>query len=112
MQCTIYKLINDDDVIAMVEQSVDGNTIHDPRYIAILPNDDGTLRVELAPFTFFSTEIPEFLSEHVLFKVEASPEIARIYSRSLISFPKDDSSINNAPSMDLQINNIQNKTIH
>jgi len=112
MQCVIYKLINDDDVIAMVEQSADGNTIHNPRYIAIFPNDDGTLRVELAPFTFFSICIPEFLSEHVLFKVEASPEIARIYSRSLTSFPKDDPSVNNDPLMDLQINDIQNKTIH
>jgi len=86
----IYRLINDDEIIAKTEV-VDGIILlHNPMLIDVSFNDEGRLEVRMMPYTIYTTTIKVFQDSHVLMAVEAPEEIIEIYNNSILNRDESD----------------------
>jgi len=82
---SIYRLINDDEIIAKTEV-VDGVALlHNPMLIDISFNNEGRLEVRMMPYTIYATTIKVFQDSHILMAVEAPEEIIEIYNNLILN---------------------------
>jgi len=93
----IYRLINDDDVIARAEIVDSIMLLHNPMLLDVEFTDFGKVEVRLSPYTIYANTIKAFSPHHVLMVVEAPGEIVNIYNdivSNIIKLQDNDEPIN------------------
>jgi len=80
--CIIYKLVNNDCVIARVEETSKVVILNHPMVINVIKKDNQTI-IMMSQYMPFATAIKQFSEYHILAAVEASDEIIELYDKAI-----------------------------